>query len=153
MVELLHICPDGELATGPSASCCDGCPFSFSPVEDLQDPGTDSPSVPFELQSPASPQCSHWTVGSPIRSRYTDHCLCFPGSCFYQLDTPAGRFVPERIDCGTAVDGTDSHGLQVEFRLSPPASPPSSAVLASHFQAFGGLTQPSPVQHPHSVTQ
>ncbi|XP_029684092.1 mesoderm induction early response protein 2 isoform X2 [Takifugu rubripes] len=146
---------DGELATVPSDTCGDGCPFSFSPVDDLQDPGSDlhCPSAPFELQSPPSPQCSHWTIGSPIQSCHNNHCLCFPGSCFYQLDTPAGRFVPERRDCGTMVDATDSHELQVEFRLSPPASPPSSAVLASHFQAFGGLTQPSPVQHPHSVTQ
>lgn len=145
----LYVCPDGELGTGLLDACGDGCPFSFSPADHhlfLRDPGPGS--ALFGLQPPPLPQCSHWTSGSPIGS-----CLCFPGSYFYHLDTPAGRLVPDRRDCGTAVDGTESHGLHVEFGLSPPVSPPPSAVLPSHFQALGGLRQPSPVQHPRSVTQ
>lgn len=145
--------------TGLSNLCDDrcpqqlfGCPFSASPVDNLQDPGSDSClSAPFELQSQPSPQCSHWTGGSPTSCR-KDRCIA--SSCFYQLDMHGRHFVSQRPDSSTAVDGTgSSHGLQVEFRLSPSASPPSSAVLPSHFQAFGSLLQPSPVQHPSSLTQ
>lgn len=146
---LLHLCPDGDLGTALSDARSDGCPFSFLPVDHLRDPG----SAPFPRRSPPFPQCSHWTVGSQMASCHNDRCLCFPSSYFSYLDTPAGHFVPDRRDCGTLVDGTDSHGLQVEFRLSPPISPPSPAALPSHLQAFGGLRQPSPVQHPRSVTQ
>lgn len=158
--ELLYICPDGELVTGLSNLCGDGCPeqlfgcpFSLPPMDDLQDHGSGSccPSGPVELQSQPSPQSPHWTGGSSA-SCHNDHCL--PGSCFYQLHMRGGHFVSEGPDCSTAVDGTgSSHGLQVEFRLSPSSSPPSSAVLPSHFQTFGSLLHPSPVQHPRSLTQ
>lgn len=156
---MFYIYTDGGLVTGLSNLCDDrcpqqlfGCPFSPSPVDNLQDPGSDSClSAPFELQSQPSPQCSHWTGGSPTSCR-KDHYI--PSSCFYQLDMHGRHFVSECPDSSTAVDGTGtSHGLQVEFRLSPSASPPSSAVLPSHFQAFGSLLQPSPVQHPSSLTQ
>lgn len=132
-----------------------GCPFSLSPVDDLRDPGSGNcqscPSAPVQLQSQPSPQSCQWADGSPPFC-HDDHHL--PGSCFYQLHMCGGPFVSESPDCGTAGGGTGSpHGLQVEFSLSPSASPPSSAVLPSHFQAFGSLLHPSPVQHPRSLTQ
>lgn len=158
--ELLYICPDGEMVMGLSDLCGDaypqqlfGCPFSLPPMDDLQDSDSASccPSASVELQSQPSPQSSLWAGGSPP-SCHDNHRL--PGSCFYQLHMRGGPFVSESPDCGTAGDGTGSpHGLQVEFSLSPSASPPSSAVLPSHFQVFGSLLHPSPVQHPHSLTQ
>lgn len=130
-----------------------GCPFSLPPMDDLRDlgSGTCCPSVPVQLQSQPSPLSSQWAGRSPP-SCHDD--LRLPGSCFYQLHMCSGPLVPEGPDCGTACSGTGStHGLQVEFSLSPSASPPSSALLPSHFQAFGSLPHPSPVQHPRSLTQ
>ncbi|XP_035509773.1 mesoderm induction early response protein 2 [Morone saxatilis] len=151
---------DGELVMGLSDLCGDGCPqqlfgcpFSLPPMDDLQEPSSGSccPSAPVQLQSQPSPQSSQWAGGSPS-SCHDDHRL--QGSCFYQLHMRGGPFVSEGPDCGTAGGGTGSpHGLQVEFSLSPSASPPSSAVLPSHFQTFGSLLHPSPVQHPRSLTQ
>lgn len=138
---------------GLSNLCGDGCPpqlfgwpFSLPLMDDLQDPGPGSccPSVPVELQSQASPPSTHWSHGT--------HCL--PGSCFYQLNMHGGHFVPTEPDCSAAEDEAgSSHGLQVEFRLSPSASPPSSAALPSHFQTFSSLLHTPPVQHPRSLTQ
>ncbi|KAM9358131.1 mesoderm induction early response protein 2 [Symphorus nematophorus] len=151
---------DGELVMGLSDLCGDGCPqqlfgcpFSLLPMDDLQDPGSGSccPSAPVQLHSQSSPQICQWANGSPP-SCHDDHQL--PGSCFYQLHMRGGPFVSEGPDCGTAGGGAGSpHGLQVGFSLSPSASPPSSSVLPSHFQAFGSLLHPSPVQHPRSLTQ
>ncbi|XP_030289962.1 mesoderm induction early response protein 2 isoform X2 [Sparus aurata] len=151
---------DGELVMGLSDLCDDGCPqqlfgcpFSLPPIDDLRDPGSGTccPSVPVQLQSQPSPLSSQWAARSPP-SCHDD--LRLPGSCFYQLHMCGGPLVPEGPDCGTACSGTGStHGLQVEFSLSPSASPPSSALLPSHFQAFGSLLHPSPVQHPRSLTQ
>uniref|UniRef100_UPI0037E96AE1 LOW QUALITY PROTEIN: mesoderm induction early response protein 2 n=1 Tax=Semicossyphus pulcher TaxID=241346 RepID=UPI0037E96AE1 len=133
---------DGELVMGLSDLCGDGCPqqlfacpFSLPPMDDLRDPGSDSccPSAPTQLQSQSSPRSSFWAGGSPP-SCHDDPRL--PGSCFYQLHMRGGPFVSEGLDCGAAGGGTDSpRGLQVEFSL-PSASPPSPAVLPSHFQAF-----------------
>lgn len=151
---------DSELVTELSNLCGDGCPqqlfgypFSLPPLDDLQDPesGSYCATGPTELQSQPSTQSSHWTDGSPM-SCHNDHCL--PDSSFYKLHMRGGHFVSESPDCTTAVDGTgSSHGLQVELRLSPSSSPPSSAVIPSHFQAFGSPLHPSPVQHPHSLAQ
>ncbi|XP_044054704.1 mesoderm induction early response protein 2 isoform X2 [Siniperca chuatsi] len=148
---------DGELVMGLSDLCGDGCsqqlfgcPFSLPLMDDLRDPGSGScqscPSAPLQLQSQPSHQSSQWADESPP-SCHDDHHL--PG--FYQLHMRGGPFVSEGPDCGTAGGGTG--GLQVEFSLCPSASPPSSAVLPSHFQAFGSLLHPSPVQHPRSLTQ
>ncbi|XP_042368148.1 mesoderm induction early response protein 2 isoform X2 [Plectropomus leopardus] len=150
---------DGELVMELSDLCGDGCPqqlfgcpFSLPPMDDLRDPGSSSccPSALVQLQSQPSPQSSQWAGGSPP-SCHDDHRL--PGSCFYQLHMCGGPFASEGPDCDTAGGGTGSaHGLQVEFSL-PSASPPSSSVLPSHFQAFGSLLHSSPVQHPRSLTQ
>ncbi|XP_023133549.1 mesoderm induction early response protein 2 [Amphiprion ocellaris] len=147
---------DGELVMGLSELCGDdcpqqlfGCPFSLPPIHDLRDSGSDSccPSAPVQLQSQPSAQASQWS--SP--SHHDDHGL--PNPCFYQLHMRGGPFVSEGPDCGTAGGEAGApHRLQVEFSL-PSASPPSSAVLPSHFQAFGSLLHPSPVQHPRSLTQ
>lgn len=129
-----------------------GCPFSLPPMDGLRDPdpGSCCPSALVHLQSPPSLQSSQWAGGSPP-SCHDDYRL--PGSCFYQLHMRSGPFVSEGPDCDTAGGGTGSpHGLQVEFSL-PSASPPSSSVLPSHFQAFGSLLCSSPVQHPRSLTQ
>nr|XP_046248272.1 mesoderm induction early response protein 2 isoform X2 [Scatophagus argus] len=150
---------ENELAMGLSDLCGDGCPqqlfgcpFSLPPMDDLEDPGSGScVSAPVQLQSQPSPQSSQWARESPL-SCHDDHHL--PDSCFYQLHMRGGPFVSDGPDCGAAGGETGSpHGLQVEFSLSPSASPPLSAVLPSHFQAFGSLLPPSPVQHPHSLTQ
>ncbi|CAJ1060460.1 LOW QUALITY PROTEIN: mesoderm induction early response protein 2 [Xyrichtys novacula] len=150
---------DGELVTGLSDLCGDrcpqqlfACPFSLLPMDDLQDPGSGTccPSAPVQLLLQPSPQSSLWACGSPPSCHNDPH---LPGSCFYQLHMCGGPFVDESHDCGAAGDGTVSPcGLQVEFSL-PPASPPSPAVLPSHFQAFGSLLHPSPVQHPRSLTK
>ncbi|KAL7396721.1 hypothetical protein ABVT39_010794 [Epinephelus coioides] len=150
---------DGELVMGLSDLCGDGCPqqlfgcpFSLPPMDDLRDAGSGSccPSALVQLQSQPSPQSSQWAGGSPP-SCHDDHRL--QGSCFYQLHMCGGPFVSEGPDCDAAGGGTGSpHGLQVEFSL-PSASPPSSSVLPSHFQTFGSLLHPSPVQHPRSLTQ
>ncbi|XP_059197719.1 mesoderm induction early response protein 2 isoform X2 [Centropristis striata] len=150
---------DGELVMGLSDLCADGCPqqlfgcpFSLPPMDGLRDHGSGSccPSALVQLQSQPSPQSSQWAGGSPP-SCHDDHHL--PGSCFYQLHMCSGPFVSEGPECDTADGGAGSpHGLQVEFSL-PSASPPSSSVLPSHFQAFGSLLHPSPVQHPRSLTQ
>lgn len=145
--------PEGELVTGLSNVCGDGCPFSVPPMDDLQDPHSSSccPSAPVDLHSQPSPQSSHWAVGSPS-SCHND--LCLPDSCFYQFHMCGGHFISGGPDCITASDGSSSsHEMQVEFRLSPSASPPSTAVLPSHFQTFGSLLHSSPVQQPHSLTQ
>ncbi|XP_038571940.1 LOW QUALITY PROTEIN: mesoderm induction early response protein 2 [Micropterus salmoides] len=147
----------GELMMGLSDLGGNGCPqqlfgfpFSLSPVDDLRDPGSGNcqscPSAPVQLQSQPSSQSCQWADGSPPFC-HDDHHL--PGSCFYQLHMCGGPFVSESPDCGTAGGGTGSpHGLQVEFSLSPSASPPSSAVLPSHFQAFGSLLHPLPSSIP-----
>ncbi|XP_028443081.1 mesoderm induction early response protein 2 isoform X1 [Perca flavescens] len=150
---------DGELVMGLSDLCGDGCPqqlfgcpFSLPPMDGLRDPDSGSccPSALVQLQSPPSLQSSQWAGGSPP-SCHDDYRL--PGSCFYQLHMYSGPFVSEGPDCDAAGGGTGSpHGLQVEFSL-PSASPPSSSVLPSHFQAFGSLLHFSPVQHPRSLTQ
>lgn len=149
---------DGELVMGLSDLCGDrcpqqlfGCPFSLPPMDDLSDHDPGRPSAPLQLQSQPSTQSSQWAAGSPPSCH--DDCR-LPGSCFYQLHMHGGAFVSEDPDCGAAGGGAGSpHGLQVEFSLSPSASPPSSAVLPSHFQAFGSLLHASPVQHPRSLTQ
>lgn len=151
---------DGELVMGLSDFCGDGCPqqlfgcpFSLPPMDDLQDPGTSSCCLPapVQLQSQPSPRSPQWAGGSPP-SCLDDHGL--PGSCFYHLHMRGGPLVSEGPECGAAGGGAGSpRGLQVEFSLSPSASPPSSAVLPSHFQAFGSLLHASPVQHPRSLTQ
>ncbi|XP_029286356.1 mesoderm induction early response protein 2 [Cottoperca gobio] len=150
---------DGELVMGLSDLCGDGCPqqlfgcpFSLPPVDDLRDPGSGGccPSALVQLQSQPSSQSGQWADGSPP-SCHDDHRLT--GSCFYQLHMCSGPFVSEDPDCGAAGGGTGSPlGLQVEFSL-PSASPPSSSVLPSHFQALGSLLHASPVQHPRSLTQ
>ncbi|XP_034738049.1 mesoderm induction early response protein 2 isoform X3 [Etheostoma cragini] len=150
---------DGELVMGLSDLYGDGCPqqlfgcpFSLPPMDGLRDPdsGGCCPSALVQLQSPPSLQSSQRAGGSPP-SCHDNYSL--PGSCFYQLHMCSGPFVSEGPDCETAGGGTGSpHGLQVEFSL-PSASPPSSSVLPSHFQAFGSLLHSSPVQHPHSLTQ
>uniref|UniRef100_A0A3B4U1H1 Mesoderm induction early response 1, family member 2 n=1 Tax=Seriola dumerili TaxID=41447 RepID=A0A3B4U1H1_SERDU len=129
-----------------------GCPFSLPPMDDLQEPGSDRccSSAAVQLQSQSSALSSQWACGSPP-SCNDDHCL--PGSCFFQLHMRGGPFVSDVPNCGTPGGGTGApHGLQVEFSL-PSASPPSSAVLPSHFQPFGGLLHPSPVKHSRSLTQ
>ena len=151
--------PDDELVMGLSELCGDGCPqqligcpLSLPPMDDLRDPGSDScrPSATVQFQSQPSAMISQWTCGSPP-SNHDDHCL--PGSCFYQLHMRGGPFVSEDPNCGTLGSGTGApNGLQLEFSL-PSASPPSSAVLSSHFQAFGNLLHPASVQHSHSLTQ
>ncbi|XP_074491574.1 mesoderm induction early response protein 2 isoform X2 [Sebastes fasciatus] len=150
---------DGELVMELSDLCGDGCPqqlfgcpFSLPPMDDLGDPGSGSccPSALVQLRSQPSPRSSQWAGGSPP-SCHDDHRL--PGSCFYQLHMCSGPFVSEGPDCDAAGGGTGSHhGLQVEFSL-PSASPPSSSVLPSHFQALGSLLHSSPVQHLRSLTQ
>lgn len=128
------------------------CPFSLLPMDDLRDPGsgTSCPSASVQLLAQSSPQTSLWACGSPPSCHDDPH---LPGSCFYQLHMRGGPFDCEGRDCGAAGGGTvPPCELQVEFSL-PPASPPSPAVLPSHFQAFGSLLHPSPVQHPRSITQ
>ncbi|XP_034439857.1 mesoderm induction early response protein 2 [Hippoglossus hippoglossus] len=148
---------DGELVMGLSELCGDGCPqqlfgcpFSLQPLDDLRDPGSDSccPSAPVQLQSQPSALSSQSACGSPPCC-HDDHCL--PGSCFYQLHMLGGPFVPEDPDCAPSGATGGPHGLQVEFSL-PSASPPSSTLLPSHFQAIGGLQHPSALQH-RSLTQ
>lgn len=150
---------DGELMTELSDLCEGGypqqmfaCPFSFSPPTDhLWNHGSDTccPSAPVQLLSQPSPKSfPPWASGSPPSCHSDPH---LPGSCFYQLHTRAGPFAPEGVDFGAGVGGTVSPcGLQVEWQS---ASPPSPAVLQSHFQAFGSLLHPPPVQHPRSFTQ
>ncbi|XP_023261029.1 mesoderm induction early response protein 2-like isoform X1 [Seriola lalandi dorsalis] len=150
---------DGELVMGLSELCGDrcpqqlfDCPFSLPPMDDLQEPGSDRccSSAAVQLQSQSSALSSQWACGSPP-SCNDDHCL--PGSCFFQLHMRGGPFVSDVPNCGTPGGGTGApHGLQVEFSL-PSASPPSSAVLPSHFQPFGSLLHPSPVKHSRSLTQ
>ncbi|KAK2835589.1 hypothetical protein Q5P01_016073 [Channa striata] len=133
---------DGELVMGLSELCGDncpqqmiGCPFSSVPMDDSQDPGSETCclSAPVLLQSQPSAHSSSCAYGSPP-SCHADHHL--PDSCFYQLHMRGGPFVSEGSDCAAAADGTGApHGPQVEFSL-PSTSPPSSAVLPSHFQAF-----------------
>lgn len=127
---------------GLSELCGDGCPqqligspFPMPPMDDQRDPGPESccPSAPVHLQSQLSAQSSHWACGRPPVC-HDDHSL--PGSCFYHLHMHGGTFASEGPDFGAAADGTGApHGSLVEFSL-PSTSPPSSAVLPSHFQAF-----------------
>lgn len=159
LVTFCYICPDGELVTGLSELCGDrcpqqlfGCPFSLPTIDDLRDPDSGSccPSVQARLKSQPSSQSSQCTCGGPP-SCHDDHCL--RGPCFFQLHMRGRPFVSEGPDCGAAGSMTDSpHRLQVEFSL-PCVSPPSSAVLPSHLQAYGSLLHPSPIQHPRSLTQ
>ncbi|KAK5870206.1 hypothetical protein PBY51_024860 [Eleginops maclovinus] len=140
---------DGALVTGLSDLCGDGCPqqllgcpFSLLPLDDLRDPGSTSCCPSAQLQSQPPPQ---W---SPPSCHDDPH---LSGSCFYQLHMCGGPFVSE--DGDAAGGGTVTpNGLQVEFSL-PSASPPSSSVLPSHFQALGSLLHASPVQHPSPLTQ
>ncbi|TKS74552.1 Mesoderm induction early response protein 2 [Collichthys lucidus] len=153
---------DGELVMGLSDLCSDGCPqqlqfgcpFTLPPMDDLRDAGSGSccSSASVQLQSQPPPQSCQWVSGSPP-SCSDDHRL--QGSCFYQLHMHGGPFVSEGPDCGAAGRLTGSpHRLQVDFSLSPSAaSPPSPAVLPSHFHAFGSLLRSSPVQHPRSLTK
>ncbi|KAG7513584.1 mesoderm induction early response protein 2-like isoform X1 [Solea senegalensis] len=135
---------DGELVTGLSELCGDrypqqrfGCLFSLQPMDDPRDPGLVSccPSAPIQLQSQPSALSSQSRCGSPLCC-YDDHCL--PGSCFYQLHMRGGPFVTDNLDC-SSVGAGGAPGLQVDFSL-PSASPPSSSVLASHFQAPPAFT-------------
>ncbi|KAM9848413.1 mesoderm induction early response protein 2 [Aulostomus maculatus] len=105
---------DGELVTGLSEMCGDGCPqqlfggpFSLPPIKDLQDPvsGSFCPTAGAQLQSQPSPQSSQCACEDPP-SCHDDHCL--PGSCFFQLHMRDGPFTSEGPDCGTAGDVTDS---------------------------------------------
>ncbi|KAG8003650.1 Mesoderm induction early response protein 2, partial [Nibea albiflora] len=151
---------DGELVMGLSDLCSDGCPqqlfgcpFTLPPMDDLRDAGSGSCCSPasVQLQSQPSPQSCQWASGSPP-SCNDDHRL--QGSCFYQLHMHGGPFVSEGPDCGAAGGLTGPPPrLQVDFSLSPSASPPSPAVLPSHFHAFGSLLRSSPVQHPRSLTK
>ncbi|XP_013890152.1 mesoderm induction early response protein 2 [Austrofundulus limnaeus] len=127
---------DGELLMSLSELCGDECPqqlfecpFSLRPVDDPQDPGSDS--GPARLQYQSSAQSPDWA--SPPRHHH-DYGLL--NSCLYQLHMRGGPFVSEGSDCDPAGGGT-----QVEFGL-PSTSPSSSAVLSSHLQAFGSLLHP-----------
>ncbi|XP_068599794.1 mesoderm induction early response protein 2 [Brachionichthys hirsutus] len=144
-----------ELAMGFSDLCGAGCPQQLFgcplalPLTDNLDPGRCFLPSSVELHSQPSPQRSHWAGGSPP-SCHDGHCL--PCVCFYQLHVNSGPFAGPV--CGTAGGGTAfPRGLQVQFSLSPSASPASSAVLPAHLQAFGSLLHPSAVQPPRSLTR
>ncbi|XP_029938627.1 mesoderm induction early response protein 2 [Salarias fasciatus] len=150
---------DGKLVMELSQLCGDqcpqqlfGCPSSLPPMNNLQDPTSDRccPSALIQRPSQSSAQSSQWAFGgSP--SHHDDHGLRNP--CFYQLHMQGGSFVSAGSDCGAAGGGPGaSHRLQVEFSL-PSTSPSSSAALPSHFQAFGSLLHPSPIQHQRFLTQ
>lgn len=150
---------DGELVMGLSELCGDecpqqlfGCPFSLPPIDGLQESGSDSccPSAPVQLQSQLFAETSQWACGNSP-ALHDNHGL--PNSCFFQLHMRGEHLLSEGPDCGTVSGGASaSHMLQVEFSL-PSSSSSSTAVLPSHFQAFGSLLHPSPVQHPRSLTQ
>ncbi|XP_005920890.1 mesoderm induction early response protein 2 isoform X2 [Haplochromis burtoni] len=150
---------DGELVMGLSELCGDecpqqlfGCPFSLPPIDGLQESGSDSccPSAPVQLQSQLFAETSQWACGNSP-ALHDNHGL--PNSCFFQLHMRGDHLLSEGPDCGTVSGGASaSHMLQVEFSL-PSSSSSSTAVLPSHFQAFGSLLHPSPVQHPRSLTQ
>ncbi|XP_028260418.1 mesoderm induction early response protein 2 [Parambassis ranga] len=145
---------DGDLVMGLSELCADecpqqlfGCPFSLPPMGNQQDPGSDSccPSAPVQLQTQPSAQSPQWACGSSP-SHHDNHGLQNP--CFYQLHMRGGPFVSDGPDSGTAGGGAGApHRLRVEFSLPSVSSP------SSHFQAFGSLLHPSPIQHPRSLTQ
>nr|XP_029135849.1 mesoderm induction early response protein 2 [Labrus bergylta] len=150
---------DGELMMGLSDLCGDecpqqllACPFSLPPMDPLRHPGSGTccPSAPNQLLSQPSPQNSPWSCGSPLSCHADPH---LQGSCFYQLHMRGGPFVSDGLDCGEEGGvNVSPFGMQLEFGL-PSVSHPSPAVLPSHFQAFGSLLHPSPVQHPRSLTQ
>lgn len=142
---------DGELVPGLSGLCADGCPSqlfgwpsSLPPMDDLQGPDSAGccPSVPAEPQSCL--QGVHW---SPAASCHA--ARCHPEPCLYQLNMHGGHFLAAE-DGGSSAS---SRGLQVEFRLSPSASPPLPATLLSPFHTFSSLLRTPPVQHPRSLTQ
>ncbi|XP_041863055.1 mesoderm induction early response protein 2 isoform X2 [Melanotaenia boesemani] len=149
---------DDELVMSLSELCGDECPqqlfecpFSFPSMDNLRDPGSESccPSSPVQLQSQPLAQSSQWACQSSPSHR-DDHGL--RSSCFYQLHMHGEHFASEGSDCGTAGEGADTpHRLQMDFSL--PSAPPSSSVFSSHFQVFGSLLHPSPIQHPRSLTQ
>ncbi|XP_029004575.1 mesoderm induction early response protein 2 [Betta splendens] len=123
---------DGALVMGMSELCGEACPqqligccpLSLPPAGDLQDPG--SAPVPPQSQSQPRAQSSRWACrGRPS----------LPGSCFYRLHMLGGPFAPGGPDFAAAGGSGAPRGSQVEFSL-PSTSPPSSAALSSHFQAF-----------------
>lgn len=135
---------DGELVMSLSELVADkcpqqlfDCPFSFPSMDELQDPDSDRPSTPAQLQSQLSDECTGWACEDPPSHRDDDHG--FLNSCFYQLHMDGRPFVSDGPSCGTA--GGGAHRLQVEFSL-PSTSASSSAVLSSSLQAFGSLLHP-----------
>ncbi|XP_047192878.1 mesoderm induction early response protein 2 isoform X2 [Scophthalmus maximus] len=147
---------DGELVMELCGDGCPGqllgCPFSLQPMDDLRgDPGSESccPSAPVQLKSQPSALSSQSVCGSSPCC-HDDHCL--PGFCFYRLHMRGGPFVSEDPHCAAGGVTGAPRGLQVEFSL-PSASPPSSTLLPSHFQAIGSLLLPAAVQHSRSLTQ
>lgn len=126
---LLCVCLDGESVMGLSELCGEECPqqligccpFPLPSMGHLQHPDSQS-CCPSAL----CPE-SHWACGD-------DPSL--PGSCFYHLHMHGGPLASEGPDFGTAAGGNSGpHVPHVEFSL-PSTSPPSSAVISSHFQAF-----------------
>lgn len=147
---------DGRVAVELSELCGDQrlfeCPSSVTPMNDVRGAASDSRCLPTSVQhlSQVSAQSSPWAFGS-CPSPHDDRSLRNP--CYYQLQVQGGSLVSTGSNCDTQGSGAGaSHRLQVELSL-PSTSPSSSAVLPSHFQAFGSLLHPSPVQRPGFLTQ
>uniref|UniRef100_A0A8C7YLU4 Mesoderm induction early response 1, family member 2 n=1 Tax=Oryzias sinensis TaxID=183150 RepID=A0A8C7YLU4_9TELE len=141
---------DGELVMSLSELCGEECPpqlFDRPFSEFLADPRDPGPagccaSAPDQTLSPP------WACGASACPR-EDHGL--QNSCFYQLHMQQGAFAPEELSYGAAGDGAGApHRLQVEYDL--PLAPPSSpAGFSSHFQTFGSVLYPLPVQDSHPL--